>query len=250
MIVDRGDYMDISQSTNIREIVKELIWLNPGVIIEIDNMDINRIVSSIPADKLVLPDGFYYNEKNGITNKHRTKSGSYISIRVKEKLIEKSDLFKQALKKYDFSIISDKLSKFALDEVYDRLCQIIGGHCKFTPGDVSGNLWWESRHLLYISNLKDVSRDEVSSFAFELNKLYASDKVAKIIEEVSFALYSKVDINDEKDNSKAEVSSVNSEEQSQETYADRLNQEFLSLLDELKKTSYDRMDNLYLRKMR
>ena len=33
-------------------------------------------------EELVLPEGFYYNDKNGITNKHNTKSGSYISLLV------------------------------------------------------------------------------------------------------------------------------------------------------------------------
>jgi hypothetical protein len=30
--------------------------------------------SSVDIDKLVLPEGFYYNQKNGVTNKHRTKN--------------------------------------------------------------------------------------------------------------------------------------------------------------------------------
>lgn len=38
------------------------------------------IYSSVPGEKLILPEGYYYNEKNGITNKHNTTSGLYESF--------------------------------------------------------------------------------------------------------------------------------------------------------------------------
>ncbi len=38
---------------------------------------------NIPPEDLILPKGYYYNTKNGITNKHRTKSGAYESFNVR-----------------------------------------------------------------------------------------------------------------------------------------------------------------------
>ena len=66
--------------------VGSLIWeikdLNPEVKIEAD-YDRWIIYSSIGIDELVLPEWFYYNEKNGITNKHNTKTWIYVSVLVK-----------------------------------------------------------------------------------------------------------------------------------------------------------------------
>ena len=62
-----------------------VIWkikkLNPSVTIETD-IDRSMIFSSVDIEKLVLPEWFYYNQKNGITNKHNTQSGIYVSIHV------------------------------------------------------------------------------------------------------------------------------------------------------------------------
>lgn len=76
---------DVSQSTNINEIVEVIKTLNPGANIRLGNPNVDasardRFYSSIPMDKLVLPKGFEYNEKNGITNKHHTESGAYTSL--------------------------------------------------------------------------------------------------------------------------------------------------------------------------
>lgn len=35
------------------------------------------IYSDVPGEKLILPNGYYYTEKNGITDKHNTSSGLY-----------------------------------------------------------------------------------------------------------------------------------------------------------------------------
>ena len=35
-------------------------------------------------EQLVLPEGFYVNEKNGITNKHNTQNGMYCTLRVED----------------------------------------------------------------------------------------------------------------------------------------------------------------------
>lgn len=76
---------DISQSTNISEIANVMQLLNPKVDIRLGNPEMlsyadNTIFSSLPIDKIKLPNGFYYNEKNGITNKNKTENGNYISL--------------------------------------------------------------------------------------------------------------------------------------------------------------------------
>ena len=82
--------VDISDSTDISVIMQELKRLNPDVDIEFDAVE--RICyTSVSPKKLVLPKGFYYNEKNGITNKHNTKTGVYISIDVRKMDKKKDD---------------------------------------------------------------------------------------------------------------------------------------------------------------
>ena len=41
------------------------------------NFFIHIIFGSAPATELSFPDGYYWNEKNGITDKHNTDSGLY-----------------------------------------------------------------------------------------------------------------------------------------------------------------------------
>lgn len=75
----------IRESTNKSEVIAEIIKLNPTVSMavgkDMDGKD-DHLYSTVSGDLLVLPDGFEYNEKNGITNKHNTKSGKYITIDV------------------------------------------------------------------------------------------------------------------------------------------------------------------------
>ena len=84
---------DAAELTNFDEIVKELIKLNPTANIvptPVTTAGLYEITSDLPGDKLVLPKGFEYNDKNGITNKHHTKNGSYIVINVKQLVKENS----------------------------------------------------------------------------------------------------------------------------------------------------------------
>ena len=71
---------------DFNEIVSKIRELNPDVEIKLGDNDADslyyRIFTSVPASELKLPEGFYYNDKNGITNKHHTASGSYITIDV------------------------------------------------------------------------------------------------------------------------------------------------------------------------
>lgn len=78
---------DVSQSTNLYEIAEVIQQLNPNAEIRVANIAYDpqatsRFYSSVPVGQLVLPEGFYVNEKNGITNKHKTQSGTYCDLSV------------------------------------------------------------------------------------------------------------------------------------------------------------------------
>lgn len=80
---------DVSQSTNLYEIVEVIQELNPNAEIRVGNMELDndatrRFYSSVPVENLKLPEGFYFNDEKGITNKHNTKNGIYCSLEVKD----------------------------------------------------------------------------------------------------------------------------------------------------------------------
>ncbi len=80
---------DVSQSTNLYEVAERVQELNPKEEIKVIHPDMNmgendRIYSSIPGNKLKLPNGFHYNSEDGITNKGETLNGLYVSIEVKD----------------------------------------------------------------------------------------------------------------------------------------------------------------------
>jgi len=62
-------------------IINEIKRLNPKVRIKTDS-DRWLIFSSVNIEDLILPEWFYFNQKNWITNKHTTKSGIYGSVQV------------------------------------------------------------------------------------------------------------------------------------------------------------------------
>ena len=75
--MDKRFYDESGLYPNMYEIAKAIQELNPHAEIRIaDPAEFSQaeaiIFSSVPGDELVLPEGFYYNEKNGITNKHNT----------------------------------------------------------------------------------------------------------------------------------------------------------------------------------
>lgn len=79
----------VSDINNIFDFYAELQKLNPNVDIRVANIAFDplateRLFASVPVSELVLPEGFYYNEKNGITNKHNTASGAYITVDVED----------------------------------------------------------------------------------------------------------------------------------------------------------------------
>ena len=77
------------ETTNVEEIAIALQRLNPGVSIRLSNPELDpeayrKIYCSVPISDLALPQPFYYNDKNGITNKHQSASGQYASIDVED----------------------------------------------------------------------------------------------------------------------------------------------------------------------
>ena len=83
-----AEHIDSEINDNLR-LLSELQILNPTANIKIDpvsvmNGDFSTISSNISAEKLILPEGFEYNDKNGITNKHNTTTGAYISCNVEQ----------------------------------------------------------------------------------------------------------------------------------------------------------------------
>lgn len=73
---------NIKNSLDINEIFNEISKLNPSVNMEYDSINEKLILLGVKPEELKLPEGFYYNEKNGITNKHNTESGEYIAFGV------------------------------------------------------------------------------------------------------------------------------------------------------------------------
>ena len=87
--VEEKEERSISESTNVFEIAQEIANINPDATIGFGDPDVDpccnsRIFSSVKVEDLKLPEGFYYNEKNGVTNKHNTKSGAYCAFDVED----------------------------------------------------------------------------------------------------------------------------------------------------------------------
>ena len=98
---------DVKESTDVDEIFKEIKRLNPGVYLELDSagMASRGITSSVPGNRLNLPEGFEYDDTYGITNRGKTESGAYASISVRplekakrDRLQEYNGISKEALK--------------------------------------------------------------------------------------------------------------------------------------------------------
>lgn len=105
------------ESTDVREIAIALQKLNPGVTIKLinpsyENVLDKQIYCNVSAKELALPAPFYYDEKNGITNKHTSKTGLYTTINIEdiskvnpELLVSTGyDLEKEKTKQYEIDI--------------------------------------------------------------------------------------------------------------------------------------------------
>ena len=111
------DVSENLESTDVREIAIALQKLNPGVTIKLinpsyENVLDKQIYCNVSAKELALPAPFYYDEKNGITNKHTSKTGLYTTINIEdiskvnpELLVSTGyDLEKEKTKQYEIDI--------------------------------------------------------------------------------------------------------------------------------------------------
>ena len=115
---------DVSQSTNLYEIAEVIQQLNPNAEIRVadmglDSMATQRFYSSVPVDQLVLPEGFYYNDKNGITNKHNTQTGMYCALEVED--LSKADERTLMPKKPKVKDVSQSTNLYEIAEVIQQL---------------------------------------------------------------------------------------------------------------------------------
>lgn len=79
-LYDAMEYGFIKKDTE--KLIKDLKELNKEAEIDYDGYNIESLVS---ADKLVLPEGYEYDESLGINNKNSTENQNYISIKVNVK---------------------------------------------------------------------------------------------------------------------------------------------------------------------
>lgn len=76
--VDKKVY---AEELSLYELLTKLRSLNPNTDLNLDNIN-GTILSSKNMEELRLPEGFYYNKNNEITNENNTKSGNYISAKI------------------------------------------------------------------------------------------------------------------------------------------------------------------------
>lgn len=57
--------------------------LNPGkVAVTRDPYNGFRVIANCAPEDLIYPEGWYFNDKNGLTNKHNSSAGQYDTIGV------------------------------------------------------------------------------------------------------------------------------------------------------------------------
>lgn len=73
------------ENVGIRKLTKKLKQLNPGIDIYFkdETYPATIIAKCSDCSQLHLPEGYYRNDKNGLTNKHNTNSGMYESFELK-----------------------------------------------------------------------------------------------------------------------------------------------------------------------
>lgn len=68
------------ENIGIKKLAEEMTLMNNDDVVVVNIGGEECLASFIPPEKLKFPAGYYYNQKNGVTNKHRTHSGSYESF--------------------------------------------------------------------------------------------------------------------------------------------------------------------------
>lgn len=65
------------KNMGIKKLAAEMTLMNNDDVVVVNISGEDCLATFIPAEKLKFPVGYYYNEKNGVTNKHNTADGSY-----------------------------------------------------------------------------------------------------------------------------------------------------------------------------
>ena len=129
---------NVSQSTNIYEIAEAIQELNPTAEIRVGKIGLDsraseRFYSSLPIEKLVLPEGFYYNEKNGVTNKNNTNSGLYCSLDVEDlSLANEEMLMPKKSKNSKENFFEKENPKSTMNDSMNELARMTREKTKFT----------------------------------------------------------------------------------------------------------------------
>ena len=129
---------NVSQSTNIYEIAEAIQELNPTAEIRVGKIGLDsraseRFYSSLPIEKLVLPEGFYYNEKNGVTNKNNTNSGLYCSLDVEDlSLANEEMLMPKKSKNSKENFFEKENPKSTMNDSMNELARMAREKRKFT----------------------------------------------------------------------------------------------------------------------
>jgi hypothetical protein len=122
-------------SIDKQEVIAAIQKLNPDVGIMKASPYISpqayeqNIYTSVSPENLSLPEPFYYNSKNGITNKHKTQSGQYTSIQVEPITPEMKETFglvdffapEYEVKERDEELLNDARSK-----IKEKINKIMG----------------------------------------------------------------------------------------------------------------------------
>lgn len=72
------------ENMGIQKLTEELKRLNSGAKVFFDGSIYPAVIIVECSDcaKLTFPEGYYFNDKNGLTNKHNTASGMYESFQL------------------------------------------------------------------------------------------------------------------------------------------------------------------------
>lgn len=78
------------ESIGVSKVASKLLELNTGnlsYLFTVRHYGEDSIVTDLDMSHAIFPEGYYFNRKNGITNKHNTTNGHYETIGV-YKLVE------------------------------------------------------------------------------------------------------------------------------------------------------------------
>lgn len=65
------------KNMGIKKLAAQMTLMNNDDVVVVKVCGEECLATFIPPEKLKFPVGYYYTEKNGVTNKHKTADGSY-----------------------------------------------------------------------------------------------------------------------------------------------------------------------------